>query len=174
MRRVIDAAADKFGRRFSPAPSKKGFGMACADYKGTYVATMAEVKVDQKTGVVRVVRVVCAQDAGEVINPEGVRLQIEGCITMGLGYALREEIRFEGGRILDENFDTYELPRFSWLPKIETVVIDNPALPPHGCGEPAITPMGAVIANAVFDAVGVRLFELPMTPARVKSAGKTI
>ena len=174
MRRVIHAAAEKFGRQFSPAPSKKGFGMACADYKGTYVTTMAEVEVDQKTGIVRVARVVCAQDTGEVINPEGVCLQIEGCITMGLGYALREEIRFEGGRILDENFDTYELPRFSWLPKIETVVIDNPTLPPHGCGEPAITPMGAVIANAVFDAVGVRLFELPMTPAKVKSAGKTI
>jgi CO/xanthine dehydrogenase Mo-binding subunit len=70
----------------------------------------------------------------------------------------------------DENFDTYELPRFSWLPKIETVLVDNPALPPQGCGEPAITPMGAVIANAVYDAAGVRLYELPMTAARVKKA----
>jgi len=170
MRRVLDAAADKFGNRFAKAPSKRGYGLACTDYKGTYVATMAEVKVDEKSGFVQVTRVVCAQDTGEVINPEGVRLQIEGCITMGLGYALREEVRFEGGRILDENFDTYELPRFSWLPQIETVLVDNPDLPPQGCGEPAITPMGAVIANAIFDAVGVRLFELPMTPARVKKA----
>jgi CO/xanthine dehydrogenase Mo-binding subunit len=131
---------------------------------------MAEVKVDKKSGVVRVQRVVCAQDTGEVINPDGVRLQIEGCITMGLGYVLREEIRFSGGKILDENFDTYELPRFSWLPKIETVLVDNPAMPPQGCGEPAITPMGAVIANAVYDAIGVRLYELPMTPARIKKA----
>jgi CO/xanthine dehydrogenase Mo-binding subunit len=131
---------------------------------------MAEVEVDEKSGSVQVARVVCAQDTGEVINPEGIRLQIEGCITMGLGYALREEIRFEGGKILDENFDTYELPRFSWLPKIETVVVDNPSMPPHGAGEPAITPMGAVIANAVYDAVGVRMYELPMTPARIKQA----
>jgi CO/xanthine dehydrogenase Mo-binding subunit len=131
---------------------------------------MAEVKVDKTSRVVRVLRVVCAQDTGEVINPEGVRLQIEGCITMGLGYVLSEEIRFMGGKILDENFDTYELPRFSWLPKIETVLVDNPDMPPQGCGEPAITPMGAVIANAVYDAIGLRLYELPMTPARVKKA----
>lgn len=170
MRNVLLAAADKFGHQFGKAPSKRGFGIACADYKGTYVVTMAEVEVDSKSGGIRVERVVCAHDMGEVINPEGARLQIEGCITMGLGYVLSEEIRFEGGKILDENFDTYALPRFSWLPKIETVIIDNPAMPPHGCGEPAITPMGAVIANAVYDAVGVRMFELPMTPARVKKA----
>jgi len=170
MRRVLKAAADRFGHQFATAPAKKGVGIACADYKSTYVATMAEVSVDQKSGTIRVERVVCAQDMGEVVNPAGARLQIEGCITMGLGYALREEIRFEGGKILDENFDTYELPRFSWLPKIETVLVDNPSMPPQGCGEPAITPMGAVIANAVYDAVGVRMFELPMTPARIKKA----
>jgi CO/xanthine dehydrogenase Mo-binding subunit len=170
MRSVLNAAAEKFGHRFAETPSKRGLGIACTDYKGTYVATMAEVEVDQHSGAVRVERVVCAQDTGEVINPEGVRLQIEGCVTMGLGYVLREEIRFRGGKVLDENFDTYELPRFSWLPKIETVLVDNPDIPPQGCGEPAITPMGAVIANAVYDAVGVRLYELPMTPARVKAA----
>ncbi|MGD9136689.1 MAG: molybdopterin-dependent oxidoreductase [Desulfobacterales bacterium] len=170
MRKVLKAAAEKFGHRFASAPTKRGFGIACTDYKGTYVATMAEVKVDQKSGVVRVQRVVCAQDTGEVVNPDGVRLQIEGCITMGLGYVLSEKIRFRGGKILDENFDTYELPRFSWLPEIETVLVDNPGMPPQGCGEPAITPMGAVIANAVYDAIGVRLYELPMTPARVHSA----
>jgi CO/xanthine dehydrogenase Mo-binding subunit len=113
---------------------------------------------------------VCAQDTGEVINPEGIRLQMEGCITMGLGYVLSEEIRFSGGKIFDENFDTYVLPRFSWLPKIETVLVDNPAMPPQGAGEPAITPMGAVIANAVYDAIGVRLYQLPVTPARIKKA----
>jgi nicotinate dehydrogenase subunit B len=172
MRKVLEAAAERFGHRFAKAPTKRGFGMACTDYKGTYVATMAEVKVDEKSGEVRVQRVVCAQDTGEVINPEGVRLQIEGCITMGLGYVLSEEIRFSGGKIFDENFDTYALPRFSWLPEIETVLVDNPAMPPQGCGEPAITPMGAVIANAVYDAIGVRLYELPMTPARIKEAMK--
>jgi CO/xanthine dehydrogenase Mo-binding subunit len=170
MRRVLEAAAAKFGRKFVKAPSGRGYGIACTDYLGTYVATIAEVRVDKSTGKIRVERVVCALDMGEVINPEGARLQIEGCVTMGLGYVLTEEIRFKGGQILDENFDSYEIPRFSWLPKIETVLVDNPELPPHGCGEPPITPMGAVIANAVHDATGARLFELPMTPERVKAA----
>ncbi len=172
MKRALNAASEKFGHSFSKAPSGKGYGIACTDYLGTYLATMAEVNVDEKTGEIRVERVVCAQDTGEVINPEGVRMQIEGCITMGLGYCLTEEIRFRGGRILDENFDTYEIPRFSWVPKIETVLVDNPELAPQGCGEPAITSMGGVIANAVYDAIGIRLFVLPMTPARIKEALK--
>ena len=170
MKRVLNVAAEKFGRSFSKSPSGKGYGIACTDYLGTYLATMAEVNVDKRTGEIRVERVVCAQDTGEVINPEGVRMQIEGCITMGLGYCLTEEIRFKDGRILDENFDTYEIPRFSWVPKIETVLVDNPEMPPQGCGEPAITSMGGVIANAVYDAIGVRLFVLPMTSARIKEA----
>jgi len=172
MKRVLNTAAEKFGRSFSKAPSGKGYGIACTDYLGTYLATMAEVNVNKKTGEIRVERVVCAQDTGEVINPEGVKMQIEGCITMGLGYCLTEEIRFKGGRILDENFDTYEIPRFSWVPKIETVLVDNPEMAPQGCGEPAITSMGAVIANAVYDAIGIRLYVLPMTPARIKEGLK--
>jgi CO/xanthine dehydrogenase Mo-binding subunit len=97
-------------------------------------------------------------------------MQIEGCITMGLGYCFTEEIRFSKGKILDENFDTYEIPRFSWTPKIEAVLVDNPEMPPQGCGEPAITAMGGVMANAVYDAIGKRLFTLPMSPARIKQA----
>jgi CO/xanthine dehydrogenase Mo-binding subunit len=97
-------------------------------------------------------------------------MQIEGCVTMGLGYCLSEEIRFKNGAILDENYDTYEIPRFSWAPKIETVLVRNPEMPPQGCGEPAITTMGAVIANAVYDAIGKRMYTLPMNPARIKQA----
>ena len=170
MKKVVGAAADKFGRTFAKAPTGRGYGIAITDYLGTYLATMAEVEVDKEKGDVRVLRVVCAQDTGEVINPEGARMQIEGCITMGLGYCLTEEIRFKDGRVLDENFDTYEIPRFSWLPKIEVVLVDNPDMAPQGCGEPAVTVMGAVIANAIYDAIGVRLFTLPMTPARIKEA----
>ena len=121
----------------------------------------------------RVKRVVCAQDMGEIINPQGARLQLESCITMGLGSASTEEIRFKGGNVLDESFDTYELSRFSWLPKIETVLVDNPDMAPQGFGEPAITTMGAVLDNAVYevyDAIGARMFELPMMPERVKKA----
>jgi CO/xanthine dehydrogenase Mo-binding subunit len=95
---------------------------------------------------------------------------MEGCITMGLGYALAEEIHFKAGAVLDANFDTYSIPRFSWLPKIETVILDASDSPPQGGGEPAIIVMGAVLANAIHDATGARLFELPMTPARIKAA----
>jgi CO/xanthine dehydrogenase Mo-binding subunit len=86
---------------------------------------------------------------------------------MGLGYALSEEVRFEGRRVLDESFATYQLPRFSWVPAIETVLVPNDGLSPQGGGEPAIINMGAVIANAVYDATGARMHRLPMTPERV-------
>jgi CO/xanthine dehydrogenase Mo-binding subunit len=113
---------------------------------------------------------VCVQDMGVVINPEGATMQIEGSLTMGLGQALTEEVHFKGGQILDVNFDSYEIPRFSWLPKIEAVLVENPDVPPQGGGEPPIVVVAAVIGNAIFDATGARLFELPMTPERVKEA----
>ena len=125
-------------------------------------------EVDKNTGRIQVKKVVCAQDMGLVINPEGAKMQMEGCIMMGLGYTLSEEIHFKGGEIFDLNFGAYEIPRFSWMPKIETVLVDDPHSAPKGGGEPAIMLMGAVIANAVFDATGVRLFQLPMTAERVK------
>jgi isoquinoline 1-oxidoreductase len=166
---VLKTAAKKFGWTVSPVPSGRGFGVACATDAGAYVAAMAEVEVEQESGRVRVKRVVCAQDMGLVINPEGAKIQMEGGLTMGLGYTLAEEVRFNGGQILDRNFDTYEIPRFSWLPKIETVLIENYEIPPAGGGEPPIVCMGGVIANAIFDATGVRLFELPMTQEHVKN-----
>lgn len=145
-------------------------GVACGDDAGTYVASMAEVKVDAATGAVKVVRVVCVQDMGVVVNPEGAMQQLEGCITMGLGYTLAEEVRFKAGEVLDKNFAGYGLPKFSWVPKIEGVLLDSPDLPAQGGGEPAIINMGAVVANAVFDATGARVVQLPLTPARVKAA----
>jgi len=172
MRQVLEAAAKQFGWKPAKRPSGRGVGVACGKYSGTVVATMAEVAVDRATGRVQVARVVCAMDEGVVVNPEGTRQQIEGCITMGMGYALTEEMRFKNGELQDTNFDTYELPRFSWLPKIETVLIDNPELAAQSCGEPPIITMGAVIANAIFDATGARLYQLPMTPARVLEALK--
>jgi len=170
MRRVLQAAAEKFGWSPAKAPSGRGLGVACGIDSGTYVAHIAEVEVDRQTGNVQVKRVVCAQDMGIVVNPEGAIIQIEGCITMGLGYALTEEIRFKGGKILDSDFSTYELPRFSWLPKIEPVLIKAEDISPQGGGEPAIICMGGVIANAIYDATGARLLQLPMTPERVKQA----
>jgi CO/xanthine dehydrogenase Mo-binding subunit len=169
MRRVLSAGAQKFGWTPSKAPSGRGYGVACGIRSGTYVATFAEVEVEKSTGKVQVKRVVHAQDMGLVINPEGAKLQMEGSITMGLGYALTEEIHFKDGEIFDVNFDTYQIPRYSWLPEIETVLIQDDS-PPQGGGEPAIVCMGAVIANAIYDAVGVRLYQLPMTPERITDA----
>lgn len=170
MRRVLEEVATKAGWTPEAGPSGRGRGIAYGVDSGTYAALVAEVGVDRERGAVTVERVVCAQDMGVVINPVGATMQMEGCITMGLGYVLSEELRFDGGRMLDENFDTYELPRFSWLPRIETVLVSNDALAPQGGGEPAIVPMGAAIANAVFDATGERIFRLPMTSARLKAA----
>jgi nicotinate dehydrogenase subunit B len=167
--RILKAAAERFGWTPSKAPSGRGYGIACGTDSGTWVAHMAEVEVD-KDGHVQVKRVVCAQDMGLVINPQGAKLQVEGCITMGLGYALAEEIHFKGGEISDLNFDTYEITRFSWTPEIDTVLIDAGDSPPQGGGEPAIICTGGVVANAIFDATGARLFQLPMTPARIREA----
>ena len=89
---------------------------------------------------------------------------------MGLGYTFTEEVFFEGGNILTRGFDTFEIPRFSWIPKIDTLIMDKKDQAPQGGGEPAIICMGAVIANAVFDATGARLYQLPMTPERILAA----
>jgi nicotinate dehydrogenase subunit B len=170
VRRCLTEAARLFGWTPAKAPSGRGFGVAIGLDSGSYAALMAEVKVDRQRGTVKVERVVCAQDMGIVVNPMGATMQVEGCITMGLGYVLTEELQFHGGQMATENFDTYEIPRFSWLPKIETVLVKNDELSPQGGGEPAIVPMGAVISNAVFDATGARVFRLPMTPERLKAA----
>ncbi|HXH50511.1 MAG TPA: molybdopterin cofactor-binding domain-containing protein [Terriglobia bacterium] len=169
MRSVLQAAAKQFGWKPGKSPSGRGLGVACGTDVGTVVAHIAEVAVDNKTGHIQVKRVVCAQEMGLCVNPEGARIQMEGCITMGLGYALTEELKFTGGDIHDRNFDTYTIPRFSWLPKIETVILDAKDKPAQGGGEPAVICMGAVVANAVYDATGVRLLQLPMTPERVKA-----
>ena len=170
MHRVLTAVAEAFGWKAAAAPSGRGFGLACSVDAGTYVATMAEVKVNSVTGQIKVVRIVCAQDMGIVVNPEGAKMQIEGGITMGLGYTLTEELQFHGGEILDHNFDSYAIPRFSWSPQIKAVLVKNDDLAPQGGGEPAITTTGAVIANAVFDATGVRMTQLPMTTKRIRQA----
>jgi nicotinate dehydrogenase subunit B len=174
MIRVLKTAMEKFGYKPAKGPSKRGYGIACGTDAGAYVAAIAEVAVDPKTGKVQVKRVVCAQDMGVVINPEGATIQMEGCITMGLGYALTEEVHFKNGEVLDTNYDSYELPRFSWVPKMETILVEANDIPPQGGGEPAIILMGGLIANAIFDATGARMYQLPMTPERVLAALKQV
>lgn len=168
------AVADKFGYVPAKTPSGRGIGMACGTDAGTWVAFMAEVKVDKSTGKVKVVRVACAQDMGLCVNPQGALIQMEGCIMMGLGYTFTEEIQFEGGNIKNRGFDSYEIPRFSWTPKIDCVILDRKDKPPKGGGEPPIIGIGAIVANAIYDATGARLYRMPMTPARVLEALKKV
>jgi isoquinoline 1-oxidoreductase len=170
MIRVLNAAADKFGHNFNKSPSGKGYGISCTNYLNSYVATIAQVSVNKSTGKVKIERVVCAQDMGEIINPRGAKLQIEGGITMGLSAALTEEIKFSGGKIHTRNFNSYQITRFSDAPPIDIILVDNPDVPPQGCGEPAITTVGAALANAIYDAVGARVNILPMTPERILAA----
>jgi isoquinoline 1-oxidoreductase len=170
----LKAVADKFGYVPGKTPSGRGIGIAVGTDAGSWVAHMAEVKVDKATGKVQVMRVACAQDMGLCVNPEGAVIQMEGCIMMGLGYTLTEEVSFEGGNISNRGFDTYTIPHFSWLPKIDTVILDRKDKPPQGGGEPAIIAIGAVVANAIFDATGARLFRMPMTPERVLEALKKV
>jgi nicotinate dehydrogenase subunit B len=174
---VVEALRDKFGYTSAPGPSGRGIGMALGIDAGTWVAVMIEVKVDEETGEVQAIRAAVSQDMGMCVNPQGSIIQAEGCVTMGMGYALSEDIEFKGGDVITANFDTYQLPLFSWVPEvIDTVILDRQDQPPQGGGEPAIICMGGAIANAIFDACGARVYQMPMTPERVlegiKKAGK--
>lgn len=172
MIRTLKVVADKFGWKNIKSPSGLGLGVACGVDAGSYVALMAQVDVDKQTGKVQVNRVVVAQDMGLVVNPQGATTQAEGCVMMGLGYALTEDIQFTGGEIHNRNFDSYELPKFSWTPKIEVELLDLPDEPAQGGGEPAIICMGALIGNAIYDAIGVRLNQMPMNSESILEALK--
>lgn len=167
---VLKAVGDKFGYVPGKKSPGKGIGIACGTDAGTWVAHIAEVEVDTSSGKVKVVRLACAQDMGLCVNPQGALIQMEGCLTMALGYTLTEEVKFEGGNVKDKNFDSYDIPRFSWLPKLECVIMDRQDQPPQGGGEPAIIGVGAAIGNAIYDATGARLFRVPFTPERVLEA----
>jgi nicotinate dehydrogenase subunit B len=171
---VLKSCADLFGYKPGKGKGGRGIGIALGTDVGALVAQMAEIEVDQKTGKVKVLRVSCVQDMGLCVNPLGATLQMEGCITMGLGYTLTEEVNYEGGNIISRNFDSYEIPHFSWLPKIETLILDRKNEAPQGGGEPAIITVGAVVGNAIFNATGARLYRMPFTPERVLEALKKV
>jgi len=167
---ALKAAADKIGWEPHNARSGRGWGIACGIDANTYVAHVGEVAVDKSSGRVRLKSIVCAQDMGLSVNPQGSTIQMEGAMTMGMGYALTEELQFKNGKIFDTNFDSYSIPRFSWLPKIDTVIVDNMDQPAQGGGEPGIVGVGGVVGTGIFDATGAKLSRIPMTPARVKEA----
>ena len=168
LRAVLTAAAEQFGWGRSGPARGHGVGIAGGTEKGSYVATCAEVFVDRADGRVKVVRLVAAFECGAIVNPDHLKNQVEGSLMMGLGGALFEAIRFENGKILNPRFSRYRVPRFSDLPAIEVVLLDRKDLPSQGAGETPIVAVAPAIGNAIFDACGVRRFDLPMAPEGLK------
>jgi CO/xanthine dehydrogenase Mo-binding subunit len=169
LRAVLEAAANTFGwGKLKPA-ANHGFGIAGGFEKGGYVANCAEVAVDRASGKVKIVRVVTAFECGAVVNPDGLKNQVEGSVIQGIGGALFEAIDFENGKILNPRFSRYRVPRFSDMPKLETVLLDRKDLQPAGAGECPIVALAPAVSAAIFDATGVRLRSLPMVPNGLKS-----
>jgi len=189
--RAIDAitrtaSAFKWDTRPSPNPRAKqgpstslgtsnvlvGRGIAYMRYKQmeNYVAMAMEVAVNPATGQIQVRRVTCAHDCGMVVNPDGLRNQVEGCIVQTLSRALHEEVKFDRSRVTSVDWTTYPILRFPEAPAVDVILIDRPNEPLVGAGEAATAPVAAALANAVFDATGVRLRTVPFTAERVKAA----
>lgn len=178
---VLQAVAEK--ANWHPRPSPKtgvprtgvatGRGIACVLYEGDngYCALAADVEVDQDTGAIAVQRLVAGVDCGPVSNPDGLRNQIEGGTLQGMSRALVEEVTWDGEKVTSVDWGSYRsLPLGFDVPEVETVIIDRPDVEAMGAGETTITLTAAAIGNAVFDATGARIREVPFTPARVKAA----
>ncbi len=169
-RHLLEVVAEKAGWS-KPLSGAEGRGIAQVLSFGTYVAQVAEVSVNRKDGMIRVHRVVCAVDCGDVVNPAIITAQMQGAIIMGLSAALREGITLADGGVRSSNFDTYQILRMSGAPEIEVhIVKSGEAL--GGIGEPGLPPVAPAVANAVFNATGIRLRRLPMKPETVLEAMK--
>lgn len=160
LRAVFQAAADKFGWAKAKSSPSQGFGIAGGIEKGGRVATVAELSISR--GEVKVVRVVEAFDCGAVVNPQGLRNQIAGAVVQGLGGALFEAIHFENGRILNPHLAEYRVPRFSDAPQIDVVLVDRKDQPSMGAGETPLVGIAPAVANAIFNASGIRLRSMPL------------
>ena len=167
LRAVFEAAAKQFAWGRSKSAGQ-GFGMGGGYEKLGNIATFAEVDVDHKSGEVKIVRVVSAFECGAIVNPDGLRNQLEGSNVQGLGGALFEAIQFDNGKILNGRLSEYRVPRFSDVPTVETVLLDRKDLPSVGAGECPMIGIAPAIGNAIFDAAGVRLRTLPMVPNGLK------
>jgi isoquinoline 1-oxidoreductase len=168
LRAVLEASSSAFA--FDKAPAKgHGIGLACGTEKGGYVATCAEVTLDEDTKAVRVTRVVCAFECGAIVNPDHLKSQVEGALVQGLGGALFEAIEFDNGKVLNPRFSRYRVPRFADTPAIEVILLDRKDLPPAGAGETPIIAIAPAVGNAIFQATGVRLSAMPLVPHGLKS-----
>jgi len=163
MHGVLEAAAKQFGWGASKPKPNHGFGIACGFEKGGYVASCAEVSVDQAAKRIKLERLVTAFECGAIVNPEHLKNQVEGAVVQGIGGALFEAIEFEDGKILNGKLSRYRVPRFSDLPKLDTVLVDRKDIDSAGAGETPIVALAPSIGNAVYNAVGIRLRSLPMT-----------
>lgn len=177
---VLVAATKKasWKKRPSPAPASSrsravGRGVAVADRANTMTAAVAEVEVDKSTGKVAVQRVTLAHDCGMIVNPDGIKNQIEGNIIQGVSRTLLEEVLFDASGQKNLDWRTYPIITYNSVPEIDIVLINRPEMPMLGAGEPSIVAVPAAINNAIFDAVGVRLREVPLTPHRLLGAMKT-
>ena len=160
--RVLRQTADRFDWESRRTESSTGIGVAIGYDAGSYVAQCVELVVARRA--VNVQRVVAGIDCGMVVNPEGVRNQVEGSIIMGMGTAVREAVEFDSGRLLNPVFSRYRVPRINDTPQIEVVLVGDPTTPSTGAGEPGIVPIAAAIDNAVYDATESRIRELPIAP----------
>ncbi len=175
---LIKAAAEKFGWDTRPSPKKgqtgtkvTGRGIAYAQRNGTRVAVIAEVEVDRASGKIFAKRFTVAHDCGQVINPDGLEKCIEGNIVQGISRTLWEEVKFDNKNVTSVDWLSYPILDITETPeKIDVVLLNRPELPPTGAGEPSIRPVAAAIANAIFDATGVRIRRVPFSPDRVKQA----
>jgi nicotinate dehydrogenase subunit B len=178
LREVLLAAADRAGWESRPSPRARqegwaeGRGLAFARYENNQaiVACIAFVAVDSDSGSTRVKRVVVAHDCGLIINPDGVRNQIEGNVIQSLSRALKEEVKFDQVQVTSVDWDSYPILTFSEVPEVEMVLINRPDQPALGAGEPAQITTAAAVANAIFDATGARIRQIPFTPERIKKA----
>ena len=165
---VLSAAAERF--RWSERRKKRrpgtGIGLACGTEKNSVVAACVEIEMDASGESPRLVEIVEAFECGAILNPANLRSQVEGCIMMGLGPVLREEIRFRDGRLMNGSFAEYRVPRFSDVPKMEVLLLDCKDLEPVGAGETPIIVVAPAVANAVFDATGKRVRSMPLRAAR--------
>ena len=161
---VVKAATEKFGWADAKSTPTRGFGMACGQEKGGWVATCAEVAIDPATNKVHVTRVAQAWESGAIVNPDGLRNQNMGAIVQGIGGALFEAITFENGRITNPHFEDYRLPRFADAPKVDIVLLDRKDITSAGAGETGLVGISPAIGNAIFAATGTRLRDMPMAP----------
>ena len=176
---ALNAAAEHAKWETRPSPKKNsgssdiatGRGVAVGIRAGTYVATVAEVQVNRRTGAVHVQRVVCAHDCGLIINPDGLRGVISANLVQSMSRALKEEVKFDETNVTSVDWVTYPIARASDIPdQVEIVLLSHPEDPAGGAGEPSSRPTAAAIANAIFDATGARVRQAPLTPARIKAA----